>query len=410
MDHRTAAIGIGVLAAVGIALPGAAHAQPAYDFILVDSFNANPLAGEAFLWDINDEGVACGIATVDNVIGSPGFVWDEVAGKVRIPVSNPLGVSNDGLVVGNQSIFDLVTEQPTSPPGLPGTYFGPSFGGVNDTGRVAVGSISTCSCSDSGGVLRIPYVWDAAGGARTVDIPNAKGLSRINNSGVAIGWLYSSVQNEAFVVDLESGAYTLMGDVFPPGMGTGPTRAFEINDLGEIVGTRYGSAPVVFYGYIYSPVAGVQLLPFPGAGYQQAVKPTGINDSGTIVGEIYTTLGSARAFVYSAAEGIRNLNDSSLVAGIPSGYTLRSAQKVNDLGWIVGNGQTQGGKNTGFVLKPRGGGCDADLDGDGQALVPDIFLYLGLWFAGDARADIDGAPGIGVPDLFAFLSLWFAGC
>ncbi len=64
MDHRTAVIGIGVLAAVGIALPGAAHAQPAYDFILVDSFNANPLAGEAFLWDINDEGVACGIATI----------------------------------------------------------------------------------------------------------------------------------------------------------------------------------------------------------------------------------------------------------------------------------------------------------------------------------------------------------
>lgn len=53
--------------------------------------------------------------------------------------------------------------------------------------------------------------------------------------------------------------------------------------------------------------------------------------------------------------------------------------------------------------------CEADVDNSGAIEVQDIFAFLSLWFAGDARADLDGG-GVNVSDIFAFLGLWFAGC
>lgn len=62
-----------------------------------------------------------------------------------------------------------------------------------------------------------------------------------------------------------------------------------------------------------------------------------------------------------------------------------------------------------YVLTPVPS-CRADIDGNGVVGVPDIFLFLSLWFSGDARADINGNGSNGVDDIFAFLALWFAGC
>ncbi len=62
------------------------------------------------------------------------------------------------------------------------------------------------------------------------------------------------------------------------------------------------------------------------------------------------------------------------------------------------------------VTGPTEAPCAADSDGSGDVGVPDIFVFLGWWFASDPRADIDGTAGIAVPDIFAFLALWFAGC
>jgi len=54
--------------------------------------------------------------------------------------------------------------------------------------------------------------------------------------------------------------------------------------------------------------------------------------------------------------------------------------------------------------------CEADFDGSGEIVVPDIFAFLAAWFSGDAAANFNGVNGITVEDIFAFLSEWFAGC
>ena len=52
--------------------------------------------------------------------------------------------------------------------------------------------------------------------------------------------------------------------------------------------------------------------------------------------------------------------------------------------------------------------CPCDWDGDGDRDVPDIFAFLGSWFAGQADFDLSGSND--VPDIFAFLGCWFGGC
>ncbi len=60
-----------------------------------------------------------------------------------------------------------------------------------------------------------------------------------------------------------------------------------------------------------------------------------------------------------------------------------------------------------FILERA---CPADFNHDGMRDVPDIFAFLGAWFANLACANFNGLGGVDVTDIFAFLSAWFAGC
>lgn len=54
--------------------------------------------------------------------------------------------------------------------------------------------------------------------------------------------------------------------------------------------------------------------------------------------------------------------------------------------------------------------CRVDMDLSQTVAVPDIFLFLNLWFAGNYEADFNADGSISVPDIFAFLQAWFDGC
>lgn len=395
---------------------GQVRGQAEYDFSLVDALVPNYGLRETYIYDINDQGVAIGTTTGNTPIGISyvGFTWTLTGGITTTPLSWPHGISNTGLAVGVGTVRDLSTAQTWNLPLLPGTYIVPYPGDINDAG-VAVGMVQTCNCSNSQGVLQIPYIWDAVGGARTVSVPGATGLSRVNASNVAIGWVGGNSQPDSFFVDLESGRYTMMSTVVP-NTGPGSTKAFDINDSGEVVGTRTGTGLVYFYGYMYSPVSGAQLLPLPGAPYQQAFSPSTINNAGQIAGHIYIS-GSSRSCVYDAVHGIRDLNDPALVAGIPPGFVLMYTSRINNNGWIVGYGAGGGGMYKSYVLRPRTvGACYANCDGSTAPPVlnvNDFTCFLNRFAAGDTYANCDGSTGLpvlNVNDFTCFLNSYASGC
>jgi len=393
---------------------GTAHAQPLYDFTLVDSLVPTYGLRETYIYDINDHGVAIGTTTANTPIGISyaGFTWTPAGGSVVVPLSWPHGISNTSLAVGVGTVIDLTTSQTWSPPLLPGTYIVPYPADINDAG-VAVGMVQICNCSNSAGTLQIPYIWDAVQGARTVAVPDAKGLSRVNSSGVAIGWVGGNSQPDSFFVDLGTGQYTMMSTVVP-NTGPGSTKAADINDHGVVVGTRTGTGAVYFYGYIYSPAAGAQLFPLPPAPYQQAFSPTTINNAGQIAGQIYIQ-GSPRSCIYDAENGFRDLNDPAVVAGIPAGFVLMYTSRINNNGWIVGYGAGGGGMYKSFVLRPREA-CYANCDGSSVPPVlnvSDFICFQTRFAAGDPYVNCDGSsvpPVLNVSDFVCYLNRFAAGC
>lgn len=403
--NRTTAVRAFAAASIGL-FAGLACAQPEYDFVHFDY----PGAGEVVLSDLNDQGVACGRIGM-NTGAELGFVWSQATGITIVPVYKPQGLNNSRLVVGLGDVYDVGTSQFWQPPNVPGTYGPPTFGDSDDTG-VVVGAISTRSGSDSNGVSYIPYLWDAVNGARTLPIPNARGLWRINNAGVAIGWLYNSSSSDGFFADVNTGAYTVLASIFPPTLGIGPVRAEGINDLGQIVGSRASAAfPIQGYGYIYSPGTGFQILPFPGAGYLQAVTPTSINNAGTVVGTLQTEFATEHVFVYSAAKGLRDLwNNHTVIAGMPTGYRLHYAAKINNQGWIAGWGFEANFNQTSFVLKPHAVACPADFDGDGFVTGDDFDQYVATFEAGDIASDFDHDGFVTGDDFDAYVAVFEAGC
>jgi hypothetical protein len=389
-----------------------AAAQVEYDFTLVDAFVPDYGLRETYIYDINDHGVAIGTTTGNTLIGISyvGFTWTLEGGSVETPLSWPHGISNTGLTVGVGTVRDLATEQAWNLPLLPGTYIVPYPGDINDAG-VAVGAVQICNCSNSQGTLQIPYIWDAVNGARTVDVPGAKGLSRVNSQGVAIGWVGGSSQPDSFFVDLASGQYTMMSAVVP-NTGLGSVKANDINDNGVVVGTRAGSGLVAFYGYVYSPSTGAEILPLPPAPYQQAFTPTTINNAGQIAGQIYIS-GSPRSCVYDEIHGFRDLNDPALVEGIPEGFVLRNVTRINSNGWIVGYGAGGGGMARSFVLRPRAGTiCAGDTNSDNLVDFADLNRVLsGFGQTGvDMPGDLDGDGVTNFADLNLVLSEFGSGC
>jgi probable HAF family extracellular repeat protein len=341
-------------------MAAAAQADPEYEFTLVDAFTPNYDLRECYLYDINEQNTACGTATIQ--IGPSttytGFYWTPPNVKTPIGLSWPRGINNNGLVAGVSQVYDIPSGQFTPMPPLPSLYFPLALLGVNDAG-VAVGYEQICNCSNSQGTLQVPYVWDAVNGARTLNVPGAKGAARVNNNGRIVGWTGGNSMPDSYLYDLNTDTYILMSSVF-----AGPnvkTTAADVNDNNVVVGARMNSNGTVVWGYTWSAEAGVTLLPLPPAGYQSHVQPSAINAGGEIVGSIYTPAGSSRAFVYDPAHGVRDLN--TLTTPAP-GFTLMTATAINDNGWIVGYGYGGGGMYKSFVLSPIL--LPGDIDGDGD--------------------------------------------
>lgn len=405
---------IPVIACALLASP--ALAQPEYYITIIDA-PVSTSTRTLVLTGVNGSGIAVGTgdaaATVNGntSITTRGLAWSPSSGITLLPISGPHDINASGLVAGVNAVYDLNTGVATSMPGLTGNTRAAVLLGINDAG-VAVGYIPTCTCSNSQGRQQIPYVWSAAGGPRTLPVPNATGAARVNNAGIIVGWIGGRAATDGYIFDLNTDQFTLISSLFPP-MQNGYTphgSADDITDNGLVTGTFITPDAMVTQGYLYHVGdASATVLPEPPAGYARGVLPAGVNDSGTVVGTITLQSVGPRAFVYSATRGVRDLN--TLVAS--PDFTLLGAFQVNAAGAIIGYGQGGGGLYKSFYLTPRNTqppACTADFNGSSSLDVQDVFGFLTAWFAADGRADFNHAGGITTQDIFDFLAAWFDGC
>lgn len=162
----------------------------------------------------------------------------------------------------------------------------------------------------------------------------------INTSGQIAG---DSAGTEAAVWQPD-GTVTLLG--FLPG--ETDSRAFAINDAGQVVGNAYTTVPqYALHAFLFSNGQMTDIDTFD----SQASWAFGINSNGVVVG-MFTPSSTSMAydaFVYLGG----SMMDLNKLIPAGSGLTLMQANGINDAGEIVGQAQSNSdGSVHGFLLTP----------------------------------------------------------
>ena len=263
------------------------------------------------------------------------------------------GVNNNGEVVGSYQDASDDTHGFIDVDGTFTTIDVPSATstvvvGVNDSGEISGyyhSSTGYHGFIDVGGVIT------------TLDDPSATAGTRaygINNAGQVVGFYYGEFNAGAPYGNgflYTNGTYATIND---PGASINyQNNAYGINNLGEIVGFYQDTAGAVggytYDEYGYSESNGTFLpLSAPDAVAPYGTNATGVNDSGVIVGYYYTSGLVGHGFLYEDSN-YTILNDPSAGAG---GYEGTYAEGINNAGEIVGYYVNSKGVSKGFVLSP----------------------------------------------------------
>ncbi len=266
--------------------------------------------------------------------------------------------------------------------------------GINDSGEVT-GSLSDGDANDARAFLYSGGTTDNIGN-RFFSNGWSPGMA-INDSGQIVGnrgndpnaWVYNSSTDS--IIDI----VPLVGDASVNGQGinnlgqvtgesrnlNGTSRVYidsggvkddlgtlggdlgegnDINDLGHVVGYSETSGGEI-HGFYYNGSGSLIDIGHLGGGYSNA---RAINESDQIVGQ-----SDVHAFLYENGT-MYNLN--SLIPQ-NSGWTLSTANDINDNGWIIGQGQI-GSENHAMILIPTP--------------EPTTIVLLGIGIAGLVGAEV----------------------
>jgi probable HAF family extracellular repeat protein len=221
----------------------------------------------------------------------------------------------------------------------------------------------------------------------------------INASGTIVGTAWTTGYADQYSFTDTAGSSTTIAPL--PGYTGGYAAA--INSSGQVAGEAFtynatSGQLYPFEAYVYSPVGGGSLTDVGnlGVGNSQAA---GINDSGQVVGNSWTTDGSDRAFLSTGG----NLYDLGQIGG-PGGASY--AYAINNQGLITGQASGGiGGNYDAFLYSGSGPMTDlGDLGGSSEAwainnagqIVGDSYLSDGitddafLYSGGDPITDLGG--------------------
>ncbi|MBN1845535.1 MAG: hypothetical protein JW810_07615, partial [Sedimentisphaerales bacterium] len=297
-----------------------------------------------------DFSVALGINAGGQVVGYSGddagvtraFLWENGAmstlptATVGAETSYAYGISDSGSIAGTMK---LTTGE------IRGFYFNGST--VTNIHTVANGYASyVWALNDAGQVVGNyndgshdhAFLWDSTDGMQALGTTYGKAYD-INGAGRVAGQtLAGTGYNHACV--FQSGTVT---DIHA--LSTTDSSALGLNDVGQVVGWyRYQFNDT--HAFVWDSISGMQDLGTLGDDNGMAWS---INNSGQIVGSDYVSMSTQHAFIYENG-AMTDLN-SLIPAG--TGWTLVTANDINDAGQIIGKGLV-GGSSTwrAFLLTP----------------------------------------------------------
>ncbi|MFC1782969.1 LamG-like jellyroll fold domain-containing protein [Planctomycetota bacterium] len=311
-------------------------------------------------WSINNSNQVVGISYLSNGT-SQAFIWQNnsitplggLPGKSKseafdindneqiVGIAYELGRNTDQHAVlfdssGNSNNVDL------------GTLGGPkSFAhGISNQGQI----IGVAKKADNGYYFATRF--DPTGGqVNTVIGPPGSRARGINNNDDVVGFaLISSACYHAMIFDING----INEGIDLGTLGGGESWAHAINDIDQIVGVASVGSRI--YATLFDSTGGEQNKNLGSLGgdfgYTGDISDAvDINNRGQIVGFSITATGGTHATLFDITGNGENINLNDLIDP-NTGWILNAANKINDNGWIVGNGINPDGYSHAFLLVP----------------------------------------------------------
>lgn len=287
-------------------------------------------------WRIQDDGhgASCGFDTGIFIFDQKDNLFIDPPSLSKIDTFDVLGISNNGKILVRGDWNDL---------GMMGYIYDRSMDEV---------SFSTppnpIAINNAGNIIGNNWYYSIEGGLKNLpsldpydrwDV-NAEVLSENN---VVAGVGADIQENEkGFIWDEENGMrviYTLGGDRI---------KIKGINNLSQVVGSSK-TEDLITHAFIFDESLGTMDLGTLGGEKSSA---SDINDLTQVVGyaESYSKVKDKRAFIWDKVKGMRDLND--LIPNNSGWKKLEEAKKINNKGYIIGQGIYQG-QERGFLLIPK---------------------------------------------------------
>ncbi len=352
---RTVVALAGAVALASVSLAGSASgAAPRFTIRAIDGIGG----AENLALGVNDHGQVVGQFVREN--GSLGaYIWSSSGGMIELQGltgtsdTAAFNLNNRGQVVGygmrtDNNRTEALLWQADGQMVNVGQVWDPTGGtevfDINEQGMM-VGSRQLTP------TLRQGLMYTVGGdivNVGTIEGNNQSKNTAINESGDVAGFSYRLFQPDRAALT----RYT--GDTYEPTVDLGPTgrtfsRAFDLNDVGQVVGfANDGASPVRAALFDTDRPGGWTSLGIvEGYGFEES-EALSINNNGWIVGRSFNFESSAATF-YFGGEAIElgTLVDNLSAAGF---VALYEANAVNDLGQIVGSGMLKDGSTSGFIL------------------------------------------------------------